>query len=87
MFTSYRGISILESLTSESIVLRSLCVPNWSLPEGVVVAAAETGVSVGDMDVSTWVAGVWVVGVGVTSDGLLPTQPKADAASMNTSII
>jgi hypothetical protein len=74
-------MSILESLAIESIALMSLCVPKSVLSEGVVIGALETGVPVGDTDVS---AGVPVVD---TPDGLLPTQPNADAAIISTSMI
>ncbi len=73
---------MFESLTRESIVLISLCAPKSSLFEG-------TGVSEGDMDVLAEDTDVSVVGavVGVTSDGFLPTQPRASTASRRTNII
>ncbi len=72
---SERGISILDSLSSESIELISLCVPNVSLPEEAI---SEAGVSVGDMDVPA--------GVGACDDCWL-TQPKTDATTMSASRI
>lgn len=71
---SESGISILESLSSESIELMSLWVPNVSLPEEAI---SEAGVSVGDTDVP----------VGVTPDGCWLVQPKIEAATMITSRI